>query len=136
MDNKASAALKQGEHHEAVSAPTPGEEVSRRGAATHGEHRKADSTANANTSPAIVRRLNLRRLLIGGTLLLGLAGAAFWLAPLVRMALTTVSTDDAYVNGHVTFVASRVTGQVARVLVDDNYRVRKGDLLVELDKEP
>ena len=48
----------------------------------------------------------------------------------------TVSTDDAYVNGHVTFVAPRVAGQVARVLVDDNNRVRKGDLLVELDREP
>ena len=33
-------------------------------------------------------------------------------------------------------MAARVRGQVARVLVDDNYRVRKGDLLVELDKEP
>jgi membrane fusion protein (multidrug efflux system) len=40
------------------------------------------------------------------------------------------------VNGHVTFVAARVPGQVSKVLVDDNYRVKKGDLLVELDKEP
>ena len=47
-----------------------------------------------------------------------------------------VSTNDAYVNGHVTFVAPRVAGQVTRVLVDDNNRVRKGDLLVQLDKEP
>ncbi|MGH6840266.1 MAG: efflux RND transporter periplasmic adaptor subunit, partial [Methylocella sp.] len=39
-------------------------------------------------------------------------------------------------NGHVTFVAARVPGQVLRVLVDDNNRVHKGDLLVELDKEP
>ena len=38
--------------------------------------------------------------------------------------------------GHVTFVAPRVHGQVSRVLVDDNNRVHKGDLLVELDKEP
>ena len=50
--------------------------------------------------------------------------------------LNTVSTDDAYVNGHVTFVAPRVAGQVSRVLVDDNYRVKKGDVLVQLDKEP
>ena len=56
--------------------------------------------------------------------------------PLVQLTLNTVSTDDAYVNGHVTFVAARVKGQVSRVLVDDNYRVRKGDLLVQLDKEP
>ena len=50
--------------------------------------------------------------------------------------LSTVSTDDAFVNSHVTFVAARVRGQVSRVLVDDNNRVHKGDLLVQLDKEP
>ena len=75
-------------------------------------------------------------------MLLGAAGvvilaAALWFGvPWVQMALDTVSTDDAYVNGHVTFVAARVRGQVARVLVDDNYRVHKGELLVQLDKEP
>jgi membrane fusion protein, multidrug efflux system len=56
--------------------------------------------------------------------------------PWVLRILSTVSTDDAYVNGHVTFVAPRVAGQVARVLVDDNNRVHKGDLLVQLDPEP
>jgi len=63
--------------------------------------------------------------------------AALWFGiPWIRLALSTVSTDDAYVNSHVTFVAPRVHGQVSRVLVDDNNRVRKGDVLVELDKEP
>ena len=56
--------------------------------------------------------------------------------PTIRLALNTVSTDDAYVNGHVTLVAPRVRGHVVRVLVDDNNRVHKGDILVELDKEP
>jgi len=51
-------------------------------------------------------------------------------------SLNTVSTDDAYVNSHVTFTAPRVPGQVMRVLVDDNNRVKKGELVVELDKEP
>ena len=56
--------------------------------------------------------------------------------PRVLRALNSVSTDDAYVNGHVTFVAPRVSGQVAKVLVEDNHRVRRGDVLVELDSEP
>jgi membrane fusion protein (multidrug efflux system) len=56
--------------------------------------------------------------------------------PWVKHSLDAVSTDDAYVNSHVTFVAPRVSGQVMRVLVDDNNRVAKGDLLVELDREP
>ena len=39
---------------------------------------------------------------------------------------TRCRRDDAYVNGHVTFVAPRVAGQVSRVLVDDNIASRKG----------
>src|ERR1700722_6950754 len=54
----------------------------------------------------------------------------------IERALNTVSTDDGYVNGHVTYVAARVLGQVAKVYVDDNNRVHKGDLLVQLDPEP
>lgn len=57
-------------------------------------------------------------------------------APWAAAEWATVSTDDAYVNGHATTVAPRVAGQVKRVLVDDNMRVKAGDLLVELDDEP
>lgn len=60
----------------------------------------------------------------------------FFVARGIIHAFSIVSTDDAYVNSHVTFVAPRVAGQVEKVFVDDNYRVHKGDLLVELDKEP
>ena len=56
--------------------------------------------------------------------------------PRLIRAFNTVSTDDAYVNGYVTFVAPRVSGQVTRVLVDDDNRVKKGDVLVELDPKP
>ncbi len=73
-------------------------------------------------------------LLAGAVVALVIGG--YFLVPWVETSLNTVSTDDAYVNGHVTFVAPRVAGQVSRVLVDDNMRVKKGDLLVQLDKEP
>jgi membrane fusion protein (multidrug efflux system) len=73
-------------------------------------------------------------LLVG--IVIGVAAGGYVLVPLVLTALNTVSTDDAYVNGHVTFVAPRVAGHVITVLVDDNQRVKKGDLLVQLDKEP
>jgi membrane fusion protein (multidrug efflux system) len=78
----------------------------------------------------------LRKWLILAGILIGLAVGAYFLIPWVITALNTVSTDDAYVNSHVTFVAPRVAGQVIRVLVDDNYRVKKGSLLVQIDKEP
>lgn len=56
--------------------------------------------------------------------------------PGIVHSLHTVSTDDAYVNSYVTFVAPRVAGQVQKVLVEDNNRVKKGDVLVQLDPEP
>jgi membrane fusion protein, multidrug efflux system len=77
-----------------------------------------------------------RSLLIGVAGALALIAALIFGVPRIRLALDTVSTDDAYVNDHVTFVAPRVSGQVARVLVDDNNRVHKGEILIELDKEP
>ena len=77
-----------------------------------------------------------RKWLLRAGVVVGLAAGGYSLIPYVKTMLNTVSTDDAYVNGHVTFVASRVSGLVSRVLVDDNYRVKKGALLVQLDKEP
>lgn len=90
------------------------------------------SAAEAKAAPANSTR-SKRIKIIGAVIaaLLLLVGV-----PKIIHALHTVSTDDAYVNSYVTFVAPRVAGQVLRVLVDDNNRVRKGDLLVELDPEP
>jgi membrane fusion protein (multidrug efflux system) len=44
-----------------------------------------------------------------------------------------VSTDDAYVSGYVGMVASQVSGRVAKVFVDNNDYVKKGQTLVTLD---
>ncbi len=90
-------------------------------------------TAASIASPAAARRRRWPTVLI--VLVLVAATLVFGI-PWVKHALETVSTDDAYVNSHVTFVAPRVSGQVIGVLVDDNNRVRKGDPLVELDREP
>ena len=43
------------------------------------------------------------------------------------------STDDAFVEGHVTAVATQVPGRVAQLLVQDNQEVNKGDLLLQID---
>ena len=78
------------------------------------------------------RKRRLRTVLI----VIGAIIFVFVIIPKAFHASHTVSTDDAYVNSHVTLVAPRVSGQVARVLVDDNNRVKEGDVLVELDPEP
>jgi membrane fusion protein (multidrug efflux system) len=42
-------------------------------------------------------------------------------------------TDDAQVNGHLIQVSARVSGQVAKVYVDENQVVKAGDVIAELD---
>src|ERR1700751_2032311 len=102
------------------------------------EDKSAPSTPSApseqlsTSPPKAVRRKRWRLVALSIAVILALAGGVPW----VLHSLSTESTDDAYVNSYVTFVAPRVTGQVARVLVSDNNRVKKGDVLVELDPEP
>jgi membrane fusion protein (multidrug efflux system) len=98
--------------------------------------RATGSVQTAPVAPANHQPKWKRRLAIGVLAAVVLAAILIFGVPWIRLTLNTVSTDDAYVNGHVTFVAARVGGQVARVLVDDNNRVQKGDVLVQLDKEP
>lgn len=88
-------------------------------------------------SPEEKRRGRRRRwLVLGGVAIVLVAAGIIWGIPWLTHWLNTVSTDDAYVNGHSTAAAARVPGQVVRVLVEDNNRVRKGDVLLELDPEP
>jgi membrane fusion protein (multidrug efflux system) len=99
--------------------------------------KSARTPPDSRPVPQEARKATRKRKLLAGVL--GVAVLAVLIVfgiPRVEEMLSTVSTDDAYVNGHVTFVAPRVGGQISRVLVDDNNRVHKGDLLVALDKEP
>jgi membrane fusion protein, multidrug efflux system len=97
-----------------------------------GEHEVRQSVI----PPRDQRRSRRRLLLIGALGALVLAAVCLFGIRWILLSLNTVSTDDAYVNGHVTFVAPRVAGQIARVFVEDNNRVHKGELLAELDREP
>ena len=44
-----------------------------------------------------------------------------------------VSTDDAYVDGSVSLVSSRISGTVTKLYVMENWGVKAGDLLLTLD---
>jgi len=44
-----------------------------------------------------------------------------------------VKTDSAFIESHVHQISPRIPGYVQQVLVGDNQRVRRGDLLVKLD---
>ena len=51
----------------------------------------------------------------------------------LRYKATHITTDDAFIEGHVHTIASKVSGTVKKIHVDDNQPVRKGDILIEID---
>ncbi len=106
------------------------------GAAVDRDGKLPQTDPDSKSRPPVKQPLTWRRKLLIAALAAAIILAVVYGIPWIRFTLNTVSTDDAFVNGHVTFVAPRVRGQVTRVLVNDNNRVHKGEVLVELDKEP
>jgi membrane fusion protein (multidrug efflux system) len=51
----------------------------------------------------------------------------------LRYKKTHVSTDDAYVDGRIHTIASKVPGTVQRLYIKDNQLVKAGDLLLTID---
>jgi membrane fusion protein (multidrug efflux system) len=68
--------------------------------------------------------------LVLSILLLGGAGGVYYY---LQYQKTHISTDDAYVDGHVHTIAPKISGTVKAILVKDNQRVKKGEILLEID---
>lgn len=62
-------------------------------------------------------------------LLIAAAGVEYYR----RVIAPYESTDDAFIEAHVTPVASQAAGRVVRLLVKDNQEVNAGDPLLEID---
>ena len=43
------------------------------------------------------------------------------------------STDDAYIEAHLAQIAPRVGGQVTEVYIDDNQKIKEGDVVIKID---
>jgi membrane fusion protein (multidrug efflux system) len=63
---------------------------------------------------------------VGGMIV---AGATYW----YLRSMGYESTDDAAIEAHAIEVSPKVSAHVKAVQFDDNYRVKRGDLLLELD---
>ncbi len=81
-------------------------------------------------APKKKRQPPVKLLLIGVVILLIILffGYRYW-----EHASTHEETDDAYTAGNTHQISPRVTGTVEQVLVDDNWHVDAGQLLVKLD---
>jgi membrane fusion protein (multidrug efflux system) len=88
------------------------------------------TTAPPETAARPTPRPGLARIAIPFVLLVAVAawGAHWWTS-----GRFVEDTDDAYVGGDVTVIASKVAGYVQTVAVADNQAVHRGDLLVKID---
>jgi len=88
----------------------------------HGETQKLDLGPDSLVSSKLRTRL--------------IAGGAILLAALLGLYLyfhNRESTDDGQVDGHITPIAAKIYGRVAKVQVNDNQAVKAGQVLVRLD---
>src|SRR5260370_15515835 len=59
---------------------------------------------------------------------LAVAGLYFF-----AQAMSYESTDDAFIDAHTVNVAPKIAGRIEQVFIDDNWRGKKGDPLVEIE---
>lgn len=87
--------------------------------------------------PPEPKKLHLARKALIAIVIIAAVGAALYYGiPLLKEALSTVSTDDAFVSGHITYVGPRVEDVVTEVLVDQNDHVEPGMPLIRMDRVP
>ena len=96
-----------------------------------------DPQKNLSTDAAdapVIKKFNLRRLLMAGAAVAVLAGAVWYGWDYSTVGRFLVSTDDAYVKADNTTVAPKVSGYLHEVLVGDNERVKAGQVLARIDE--
>lgn len=67
--------------------------------------------------------------ILAGLVIIGLIGAGIY----VLKNVSNETTDDAYIEGRIHTIASKVSGTVLKVNIEDNQLVKKTGLLVEID---
>jgi membrane fusion protein (multidrug efflux system) len=89
-------------------------------------------SATATGSGGPRRRRSWRGLLLLLVVVASICGLAYWW----WQTRIDVTTDNAYVVGNITPIASRVSGQVVTLFIDDNMIVQPGDPIAQIDPVP
>ena len=110
-----------GRPHDALQPDDDAQESASRFGSKKGEQTPDTPRVSAGRRIAKPVRNSLILLLL---ILLTAAGLAGW-----RYVESYQSTDDAEIDGHIHEISSRIQGSVARVSVEDNQHVKKGQAL-------
>jgi membrane fusion protein (multidrug efflux system) len=90
----------------------------------------ANSPASLPPPPAAPKSRRRVAILFSVVLLVVVAGVILFY---LHFIAPYESTDDAFIEGHVTMISPRVAGPVVRLLIQDNQVVKEGDPLLEID---
>ncbi len=113
--------------HRPDATPKKAEQGKKQDEDKKGESGKDGDRAQKQPMP---RRKKLLYWAIGLLVLAALviAGVLYWL-----QSRHYETTDDAFIDGYISQIASQVSGRVTRIAFDDNQQVKAGQVLVELD---
>ena len=111
----------------ATNAPTPGQSESR------GPSQPVVVVSAPQVPAASALKVNRTRVFMG-VAAAALLAAAGWLGyNYLTAGRFMVTTDDAYVRAYNTTLGAKVAGYVSEFLVDDNVKVRAGDVIARID---
>ncbi|MGI8494781.1 MAG: biotin/lipoyl-binding protein [Pyrinomonadaceae bacterium] len=114
-----------------VSATDKNEDLSAASEEVPTEKEAEAETAESDENKPKKPRSKLPFVIIGAIVLIGaIGGLIYWLN-----ARHYESTDDAFIDGDIVQISPKVSAYVKKVYVKGNQRVKKGDLLVELNTQ-
>src|SRR5580704_10460435 len=118
--------------------PSPPAPVAREARPVPPAPRPDEAPAPAQPAPAASAqsprpRRRARTIVLAGAVLAALAAAAYYGDYWWTFGRFQVSTDDAYVGAKSTTLAAKIPGYIATLEVDDNQRVRAGDVIARID---
>ncbi len=84
-------------------------------------------------SPAVKKKPTIRKILFAAAGIIILAVAGNYGYDWVTFGRFQISTDDAYVKANMSQLGAKVSGYVASIPVDENAKVKTGDIILKLD---
>ena len=128
MADQQDQAAPQKQQGDGATAPAAGSPPSPAGASPAAAAAPSASSGQGKPDESPAKKTG-RTVFILAVVLLLILGAAFW----YWRSTFKESTDDAQVDGDIYQISARISGQVVHVYAEDNQKVEKGQLLVEID---